>query len=1070
MKVIIPIVLSAFLSFAFLPASGQDTITLSGHIRTPCGGPVPGVEILGVATDENGFYSVGLLEGEDYAIAPNLGGGWLDGVDHNDLALLAQHIDGQSPLGSPYLMIAADLNNSASITTLDAISLSQLLDGSLAAIPGNTSWRFISTDYVFPAPGNPWFELFPDVVNINNAPGDSTATEDLTMNFIAIKTGDLDCSAIPWPGPAGHLDGNIRRDENGNCQADNGEEGLGNWVVKATSAGGDFYAVTAAGGRYHMALPVGDYQVSAVPPNALWIPCASEVPASITEDTTLIRDFSVQAAAGCPYMEVDISPIALRRCATNTYQVRYCNAGTATAEGAYVKVTFDSHLTFVGSSLPWSSINWPTYTFPLGDIAPGDCGSFSIEAFLNCAALPGQAHCVEARIFPDSLCLPVPGPLLQIEGACAGDSVQFRIDNLGGDMPAGRHFIVIEDDLIMRTGEFQLNSGQSFELSLPANGATQRLLLDPPSDPGAAQPTLAVEACGPAGPEGPSLGFVAQYPTEAGNPFTDISCRENTGPFDPNDKQAFPRGQGPNRFLHPTSGLEYLIRFQNTGTDTAFLVVIRDTLPAELNPASLRPGASSHPYAYTLRGNGVAEFRFDNIMLPDSAANQDGSQGFIQFHIEQQPGNPNGAIIENNAAIYFDYNEPIITNYAWHTIDDHFLLPELASLRGAIYMENSLALSENAQVFLIRNGDTVAVDFGSGYSFDMLLSGHTYTVAPYSNDAPLLGVSTFDLVLLSKHILGIQPLGSPYRLLAADVNYSGSITALDMVALRRLILLIDTEPFPADKPAWRFVRADYVFPDPLDPWLEPIPSTAVFPNLVYCSGADFVGIKVGDLNGDAVAGRHGLESRGYLPLRLEAESKEGTTAFLAAPARAGEWAAFQAALRLPAGAALRDVRAGTQAGELAYSFSEDGILRLCWFHTEAVRFEQGVPLFIVELAPGFTPADELDPELIPGYSQAFAANGYRFELVLGDQEDEPGDIRIFPNPAAGALTLSGYAEAMDVFIRIYSPDGRTVYQASAPGGGTWQHVLPENALPAGVYGVEVYDGGRRWVERVVVGR
>lgn len=350
----------------------------------------------------------------------------------------------------------------------------------------------------------------------------------------------------------------------------------------------------------------------------------------------------------------------------------------------------------------------------------------------------------------------------------------------------------------------------------------------------------------------------------------------------------------------------------------------------------------------------------------------------------------------------------------------------------------------------------------------MLLPGLTYTVAPYSNNAPLIGVSTFDLVLLSKHILGVQPLGSPYKMLAADINYSGSITALDMVALRRLILLIDTEPFPADKPAWRFVRADYVFPDPANPWLELIPSTAFFPNLVYSSGADFVGIKVGDLNGDAAAIRPGLESRGYLPLRLEAKPKGSTAVYQATPARAGEWVAFQAALQLPAGVALRDVRAGTHAGELAYSLSEAGVLRLCWFYTEAVRFEEGVPLFTIELAPGFAPANELGLELIPGYSQAFAATGNRFELVPDNWKEETGGFRIFPNPAGGALTLSGYAEAVEVHIRIYSPNGRTVYRASAPGGGDWQHVLPENALPAGVYAVEVFDGGRRWVERVVV--
>ena len=1054
---------------ALLPCFGQETVTLSGFIRTPCRTPVPGVEVLDTITDANGFYSVELQAGQDYSISPQLNGGWLDGVDHNDLMLFAQYILGPPPLGSPYLMIAADVDNSSSISTLDALWLSQLLDGAITSVPGNASWRFVPEDYVFPLFTNPWFEVFPDVVNINNVPGDSTATEDIVINFIGIKVGDLDCSASPWPGPVGQLAGKILKDENGDCQPEVGETGLEDWVVTAASSASNFYATTNANGQYHLTLPTGNYQVSVAPPNPLWGPCISGILVSIPEDSTIIQNVPVQPIANCPYLEVDISPINLRRCITNTYQVRYCNSGTVAAENAQVKVTFDNNLNVMDSSLPWSSVIGQTYTFPIGNIPAGSCGSFSIQTWLSCDALPGQTHCVEAHIFPDSLCVPPPGPLLQMEGNCTGDSVQFRIINLGNDMPDVRHFIVIEDDLVMFSRQLQLGSGETFELSLPANGATQRLQLEPPSGPGGSPSGLAVEACGATGPEGPSLGFVTQYPTEAGNPFININCRENTGPYDPNDKQAFPRGQGGSRHLHPATSLEYLIRFQNTGTDTAFLVVIRDTLPTELNPASLRPGAASHPYTYTLRANGVAEFRFDNILLPDSSTNLEGSQGFIQFYIEQQPGNPNGAIIENSAAIYFDFNEPVLTNFAWHTVDDLFLLPQLVSLQGSFSTEEGLWLGDDMLTFLIRNQDTIATDTNGGYHFDFLLPGQTYTVVPYGNYDYSNGVTTFDLALLYKHILGVQPLGSPYKLLAADVNCSGSVSTLDMVALRRMILAINTQPYLDDKPAWRFVRADYVFPDPNNPWLEPIPSTAVFEQLMYDSGVDFIGIKVGDLNGDVIPGPMGRNNRSLLPLYLEVEQRESVLKYQAVPAVPGEWIAYQMELQLPVGAALHAIRAGTERGELAYSLSEMGRLRLCWFHTEAVRFAEGAPLFTLELGSGLPAADQKALELIPGFSQAFTAEGQSFELAL-DKRKEWNGLHVFPNPGSGVFTLSGNFEAPEVHIRIYGLAGRMVYQAVALGGGNWKHRLPEAILPAGIYTVEAHAGGQRWVERLVVGR
>lgn len=139
-----------------------------------------------------------------------------------------------------------------------------------------------------------------------------------------------------------------------------------------------------------------------------------------------------------------------------------------------------------------------------------------------------------------------------------------------------------------------------------------------------------------------------------------------TGSYDPNDKQMNPSKQ----ILPTTDKFDFIIRFQNTGTDTAFTVVVRDTLTAAWNPASLQTIAASHRYRFTMKGKGIAEWTFDNILLTDSLRNEPASHGFIRFTL--QPALPPplsiGAILSNTAAIFFDYNEPIITNTASGTV------------------------------------------------------------------------------------------------------------------------------------------------------------------------------------------------------------------------------------------------------------------------------------------------------------------------------------------------------------------------------------------------------------------
>lgn len=150
-----------------------------------------------------------------------------------------------------------------------------------------------------------------------------------------------------------------------------------------------------------------------------------------------------------------------------------------------------------------------------------------------------------------------------------------------------------------------------------------------------------------------------------------------TGSFDPNAKEVRPEGN-----ILPTQPLEYTISFQNTGSDTAFTAIVRDTLNPLLDISTLEILGVSHPYTLQLHGR-TLEFRFENIMLPDSNVNEMQSHGFIKYRIRPAAGIPNGSIITNTAGIIFDFNLAVLTNTTLNTVD-FFLTAETASSSGQL--------------------------------------------------------------------------------------------------------------------------------------------------------------------------------------------------------------------------------------------------------------------------------------------------------------------------------------------------------------------------------------------------
>ncbi len=483
----------------------------------------------------------------------------------------------------------------------------------------------------------------------------------------------------------GYVQGNVFLDEDQSCSWNEGEGGLANWVVTAVNTANQqtFSASTDSLGNYELALFDGNYEISVALPTPVWLTCPILAVQTVTITTqsgdpgTEEADFPIQALYECPVMTVDISTPFLRRCFPNTYYVNYCNIGTATATDAYVEVVLDDFMTFTLASIPYENQMDSLLVFPIGDVAVGECGQFLITANVDCeTTILGQMHCTEAHIYPDDYCLPFDVDWdmssISLEGICEPDSVRFKIRNEGvGNMSAPLNYIIVVDEVIMLQGDFQLESGQVKEVAVFADGETYRIEAEQsPGHPEGGQISFTLDGC----PDFGVGGFVNWFAEFDFLAFQDVDCQPNVGAYDPNDKNAFPRGYGDAHQIEPGTEIEYLVRFQNTGTDTAFRVVIRDELSQHLDAGTLRMGVASHDYEWEIVENNTLKVIFDNIMLPDSNVNEAASHGFFKFRILPKETTELGTVVENDAGIYFDFNAPIITNTVFHTIDTSFVL------------------------------------------------------------------------------------------------------------------------------------------------------------------------------------------------------------------------------------------------------------------------------------------------------------------------------------------------------------------------------------------------------------
>ena len=252
------------------------------------------------------------------------------------------------------------------------------------------------------------------------------------------------------------------------------------------------------------------------------------------------------------------------------------------------------------------------------------------------------------------------------------------------------------------------------------------------------------------------------------------------GSFDPNDKSAANAGFIYKADVDAGQPVAYTIRFQNTGNDTAFNVVIKDTLDAKLDSNSIEMLQASHAYQLAITDGKYLTWTFNNILLPDSNRNELASHGYIVYRIKPKSNLTVGDTIKNSASIYFDFNSPVKTNTHTTVIRNApnvpspiitGILPEYCDRQGIQSGKLSNLPSPNSGITtrVTLDNDVLPVAGDSTFTFNInfiALGVHKLTVT-YSNayDA--------DTVLMS---FAVRPSVAP------NVNVSANITNVTNLA------------------------------------------------------------------------------------------------------------------------------------------------------------------------------------------------------------------------------------------------------------------------------------------------
>jgi len=248
---------------------------------------------------------------------------------------------------------------------------------------------------------------------------------------------------------------------------------------------------------------------------------------------------------------------------------------------------------------------------------------------------------------------------------------------------------------------------------------------------------------------------------------------------------------------------------------------------------------SSHPCGYDiiLSFEPVVRISPDSLKIVPNRMFTCATKGRSNVQIYAAVVTPMGRIEQAFCSTFIDIQDNMKACPANRTIH----------VQGSIYTEASLGV-DDVEIEL-EGSEMMDSTILGDYAFSNLLEGASYIVKPAKTDDILNGVSTLDLVFIQRHILGMEALGTPYKLIAADINADKKINTGDLVELRKAILGVHNT-FPGNQ-SWRFVDKSYSFIQPDEAQGEPFREVYDIQTITEDMKVDFVAVKIGDVNDNA---------------------------------------------------------------------------------------------------------------------------------------------------------------------------------------------------------------------------
>ena len=521
-------------------------------------------------------------------------------------------------------------------------------------------------------------------------------------NIKSISSGDMFSTALLYSHDSANvLSGNVFADINRNCLKESGERGIQNFIIKAEKGSEVAYSSSDIKGHYIFDdLDTGKYKITIERPlfkgstliHAPFCDSSAQVifPA-FGSNKTFDAGYNVTF---CPALEINIVSTRRRRCAKGTATVSYCNRGFESSPATYVTVVYPSFLKLISASKSYTSVQTIAgsasmslgtgekgFLFNVGELKSGQCDNIQITDSVICGIeeIRGSTICTQAHISGTGPCQTVPeSHQLNVYSGCKGNQLVHVVKNNGADMSDSSSFEILLNNKLALSKKLKIASLDSIIVYYSSTGSyTYTFQSEDLPNPLVGKVIYSTEgnACKQIfwKDQGYELskGYILQLPD-----YSSLKSASNCLPivdsYDPNDKSVFPAGiyaDGNAGLIEADQKLTYTVRFENTGSDTAYQVIVKDILNENLELRSLSMLSSSHPYTYSITGINKPELKivFDHINLLPKKVDSTRSGGYIQFSISPKSDLPLKTTIRNWAGIYFDYNSPIFTNEVSNT-------------------------------------------------------------------------------------------------------------------------------------------------------------------------------------------------------------------------------------------------------------------------------------------------------------------------------------------------------------------------------------------------------------------